>query len=133
SAPWSQSRLPKNVYPNEYQLTLELFELNEGEDEYSGTVDIVLEVRSSTYDIILHGEMLISDVVVTQRSSPNNIPLNVDCVLPFPNTQTLTIHLTEQLQVGNLYDVRISFFRALSLHGTGIFEVPFTTDPSGLK
>ncbi|CAF3728050.1 unnamed protein product [Rotaria socialis] len=133
SKPWSQSRLPKNVYPNEYQLTLDLFELNEGQDKYSGTVDIVLEVRSPTYDIILHGEILISDVIVTKRASPDNIPLTVDCVLPFPDTQTLTIHLKEQLQVGDLYDVRISFFRALSVHGTGIFEIPFATDPSGLN
>ncbi|CAF3461054.1 unnamed protein product [Rotaria sp. Silwood1] len=133
NAPWNQSRLPTNVYPIDYQLTLELFELNEAHDEYSGTVDIVLEVRSATNDIILHGDLLLSNVTVTQRASPNNIPLVVDCAVPFPNTQTLIIHLGEQLRVGFTYDLRISFFRALSVHGTGIFENQFNKDPYGIE
>ncbi|CAF0951463.1 unnamed protein product [Rotaria sordida] len=54
NAPWNQSRLPTNVYPIDYQLELELSKLNEQRDQYSGTVDIVLEVRSPTNDIILH-------------------------------------------------------------------------------
>ena len=52
TTPWNQSRLPTNIYPVEYQLELELFDLNEENDRYSGTVDLVVEIRSSTNDII---------------------------------------------------------------------------------
>ncbi|CAF2968141.1 unnamed protein product [Rotaria sp. Silwood2] len=133
NAPWNQSRLPTNVYPIDYQLILELSELNEGRDEYSGTVDIALEVRSRTNDIILHGDILLSDITVSQRSSPSSIPLTIDCVIVFPDTQTIIIHLVEQLEIGSTYDVRISFFRALSVHGTGIFENQFNKDPYGVQ
>lgn len=131
---WTGNRLPTNVYPVEYLLELELFHLNEPTDQYSGTVDILIEVQSPTNDIILHGsQLLYSDVTVSQRSSPNSIPLTVDCILSYPETQTVTIHLVEQLQVGESYDVRIAFFRALSVHGTGIFENQFNTDQFGMS
>ena len=133
SAPWNQSRLPSNVYPIEYQLKLELFQLNEENNRYSGIVDIVIEVRSPTYDIILHGDLSYSNFAVFQRSSPNNTLIPINCVILFPNTQTLTIHLAQQLEVDHLYDVRISFSRALGIHGTGIFESQFNKDQFGLE
>jgi hypothetical protein len=134
TAPWNQSRLPTNVYPDEYQLELDIFRLNQGEDDYAGTVDILIGVRSPTYDIILHADTLrYSDIIVSQRSSPDNIPIAIDCVIPFPNTQTVVIHLREQLQVDNFYDVRIAFSRALSVHGTGIFENQFNIDQFGIE
>jgi hypothetical protein len=134
TAPWNQSRLPTNVYPVEYQLELDIFRLNQGQDDYSGIVDILIEVRSPTKDIILHGDALLySDIIISQRSSPDNIPIAVDCVISFPNTQTIVIHLQEQLQIGNLYDLRIAFFRALSIHGTGIFENQFNIDQFGIE
>ena len=133
NAPWNQTRLPLNVFPVEYQLELELFQLNEENNRYSGTVDIVIEVRSPTYDIILHGDLSYSNFTVSQRSSPRNTLIPIDCVVLFPSTQTLTIRLTQQLEVDNLYDVRISFSQALSIHGTGIFESQFNKDQSGFE
>jgi hypothetical protein len=134
NVPWKENRLPTAVYPVEYQLTLDLFKLNAEDDEYSGVVDILIEVRSATYDIVLHGaDILISDVTVSQRSSPSNIQIPVDCVLSYPETQTFTIHLTQQVQVGPLYEVRIAFFRALNIHGTGLFEDQFNKDPFGIE
>lgn len=130
-APWNQSRLPTNLYPVEYQLMLELLHLNEENNQYGGTVDIVIEVESPTYDIILHGELLYSDVIVSRRSNPNDVQMDVNCMFSFPNTQMLVIHLTEELKVGYTYDVRISFFRALNVHGTGIFESQFNKDQFG--
>ncbi|CAF1185650.1 unnamed protein product [Adineta ricciae] len=131
AAPWRQNRLPTNLYPVEYQLMLELFHLNEENDEYSGTVDIVIEVESPTYDIILHGDLLYSDVIVSRRSSPDDVLMDVNCMFSYPNTQMLVIHLTEELKVGYTYDVRISFFRALNVHGTGLFESQFNKDQFG--
>jgi hypothetical protein len=133
NAPWNRTRLPTNVYPVEYELVLELFHLNEENDFYSGTIKILIEVQSPTYDIILHGDLLYSDATVSQRSSPDNIQIPVDCIIPFPNTQTLIIHLTQQLQVGNSYDVHIAFLRALNVHGTGLFENQFNKDQFGLQ
>jgi hypothetical protein len=131
NAPWNQSRLPTNIYPIDYQLALEFHYLNQNNDQYNGTVDIVIEVQSPTNDIILHGVLLYSDFSVSQRSSSNNIPLTIDCVILFSDTQTVTIHLIEQLQIGYVYDVRISFFRALNIHGIGIFENQFNKDLFG--
>jgi len=133
NAPWTQSRLPTNLYPIDYQLILELYELNENNNQYNGTVDIVIEVQSPTYDIILHGDVLYSDITVSQRSSPDSIPLTIDCAIPFSDTQTLTIHLIEQLQIGYVYDLRISFFRSLNINGTGLFESQFNTDQYGTE
>ncbi|UJR37678.1 hypothetical protein I4U23_030373 [Adineta vaga] len=133
-SPWNQSRLPTNIYPIEYQLMLELFQLNQDNDQYSGTVDIVIEVRSPTYDIILHSDnSLYSDVIVSRRSDPTDEQINVNCMFTFPNTQTLVIHLEKELQVGFVYDVRIAFFRALSIHGTGLFENQFNKDQFGIE
>lgn len=131
--PWTQSRLPMNIYPVEYQLTLELAHLNEEYDEYNGTIDIVIEVQTPTFDIILHGDLLYTDFIVSQRSSPENIPLTIDCVIVYPDTQTITIHLKEQLKIGSMYDVRISFFRALNIHGVGLFENQFNKDQFGFE
>ena len=134
NAPWTQTRLPTTVYPVDYILTLDLFHLNEENDQYSGVVDIVLEVQSPTYDIILHGDTLLySDVTVSRRSSPDPIQIPVYCIVPYPATQTVIIHLAEQLQIGNVYDLRISYFRALSVHGTGLFENQFNKDQFGLE
>jgi hypothetical protein len=134
NAPWTQTRLPTTVYPIDYILTLDLFHLNEENDQYSGVVDIVLEVQSPTYDIILHGDgLLYSDVTVSQRSSPDSIQIPVYCIVPFPNTQTVIIHLANQLEIGSVYDVRISFFRALNVHGTGLFENQFNKDQFGFE
>jgi hypothetical protein len=132
NTPWNQSRLPTNIYPDEYQLRLELYNLNENNYQYNGTVDIVIDIQSPTYDIILHGDLNYSDISVSQRSS-SNIPLTIDCVILYPDTQTLTIHLIEQLQVGYVYDVRISFFRTLNVHGTGLFENEFNQDQYGVE
>jgi len=131
NAPWNQSRLPTNIYPIDYQLSLEFHYLNQNNDQYNGTVNIVVEVQSPTNDIILHGDLSYSDFSVSQRSNLNKIPLTVDCVILFSDTQTVTIHLIEQLQVGYTYDVRISFFRTLNIHGTGIFENQFNKDLFG--
>ena len=125
--PWTDTRLPTNIYPIEYQLTLYLYELNEDNDQYNGTVDIVIEVRSPTYEIILHNDIqvTITDIIVSRRSNPNDTMLNVDCGIPSQNTQTLRIYMKEELQVGYTYDVRIFFHRNLHVHGTGIFESQF--------
>lgn len=133
AAPWNQSRLPTNLYPIDYQVTLDLSQLNEGNDLYSGTVDIVLEIDAPTYDIILHGTITLTDITVSQRSSPSNIPLDVDCTIPFPDTQTLTIHLKQRLEVGSVYDVRMSFSRVLNIHGTGVFQIQFSKDLYGME
>ena len=130
-APWTETRLPTNLYPVDYQLTLELYQLNEINDQYHGTVDIVIDVRSATNEIVLHTDALVSDIIVSQRSNPNDVNLTVDCALPYQNTQTLRIFLVEQLQVGFTYDVRISFNRSLSIHGTGIFENQFNKNQGG--
>ena len=130
---WNQTRLPTNVYPIEYQLTLELHTLNQINDQYNGTVDIVIEIQSPTYDIILHSDINYTDISVSQRSNPDNIQLNINCIVFSANTQTLTIHFLEQLQVGNVYDIQISFFRGLNIHGTGIFENQFNVDQYGSR
>ncbi|CAF1347913.1 unnamed protein product [Adineta steineri] len=134
TAPWEKPRLPTNVYPEDYQLELSLFQLNQPTDTYSGAIDIVLGVRSPTNEIILHADgLLYSDVFVTKRSSPNDTQLNVECIVPFPNTQTVVIRVTEQLEKDVTYDVKISFFRALNIHGTGLFESQFNKDQFGLQ
>lgn len=131
--PWNQSRLPTNIYPIEYQLKLELYNLTEDNNRYDGAINIVIEIQSATNDIILHGDLFYSNISVTQRSNPENISLTIDCVIQDSNTQTLTIHLIEQLQVGNVYDVRISFSQVLNIHGTGIFENQFNKDQYGTQ
>jgi hypothetical protein len=128
-----QNRLPTNLYPIEYQLILELYNLTQDNNQYNGTVDIVIEVRSPTYDIVLHGDVFYSDIIVSQRFNPDNIPLTVDCAIPYPNNQSLTIHLKEELQIGNAYDLRISFYRPLNIHGTGLFENQFNKDQDGIE
>lgn len=131
--PWTETRLPTNLYPVDYQLTLALYQLNQTNDQYKGTVDIVIDVRSPTNEIVLHTDVdvYVSDIIVSQRSNPNDVNLTVDCALPGQNTQTLRIFLWEQLQVGFTYDVRISFNRNLSIHGTGIFENQFNKNQFG--
>jgi hypothetical protein len=131
--PWTQNRLPTNLYPIDYQLTLFLYNLIEDNNQYNGTVDIIIEVRSPTYDIILHADLFISEIIVSQRSSPNDILLDVDCAIPYQNTQTLAIHLEQELQVGEVYDVRISFYRSLNLHGIGLFESQFNKNQYGIE
>jgi hypothetical protein len=131
--PWTQNRLPTNIYPVEYQLTLSLYNLIQDNNQYNGTIDILIEVQSPTLDIILHADLYITDVTVSQRSSPNDIPLVVDCAVPYQNTQTLAIHLTQQLQVGLFYDVRIAFYRTLNIHGIGLFENQFNKDQYGIE
>jgi hypothetical protein len=134
NTPWTNSRLPTTIYPIDYQLSLDLFKLNRPEDDYTGVIVIVIEIRSPTSDIILHGmDLSYSEVSVYQHSNPNNTEVPVDCVIPFPATETLIIHLEEQLQVGYLYDVRIEFSRTLTVHGTGLFEIQFDKSPSSIE
>ena len=131
--PWTQNRLPTNLYPVDYQLTLSLYNLIQDNNTYNGTVDIVIEVQSPTYDIVIHGDTYVTEIIVSQRSSPTAIQLDVDCAVPYQNTQTLAIHMRQQLQVGEVYDVRISFFRSLSIHGIGLFENQFNKNQFGIE
>ena len=134
SKPWENSRLPKNVNPIEYQLTMEMYKLNEPTDTYSGDITIVVEILAPTAEIILHGvDLLYSEVSVAQHYDANRTDIPVECVIPFPATETLIIHVGKQLAVGTTYDVRILFFRALNIRGTGIFELQFNKDQFGLE
>ena len=133
SKPWEKPRLPTNVYPIEYQLTLEIYNLNKPNDTYSGEIIIVVDILAPTSDIILHGvELFYSEITVARHYDANRTDIPVDCVIPFPATETLVIHLGQRLEVGSVYDVRILFSRALNIHGTGIFEVQFNKDQFGL-
>ena len=132
--PWTNARLPTTIYPIDYQLSLDLFKLNQPDDDYVGFIIIVIEIRSPTSDVILHGmDLSYSEVSVYQHSNANKTEVPVDCVIPFPATETLIIHLAEQLQVGFLYDVRIGFSRKLTVHGTGLFEIQFDKSPSSIE
>jgi hypothetical protein len=134
SEPWKHTRLPKHIQPIDYQLELDLFQLNQPTDLYSGQVIIIVEIKSATADIVLHGmDLIYSDVSVTQHDNINRTDMAVECVIPFPATQTLIIHLSEQLRVGVTYDIRIRFSRTLNIHGTGLFEIQFNKDQYGIE
>ena len=132
NVPWTENRLPNTIYPLQYQLKLELYNLNQPTDQYNGTVDIVIEVGSATYDIVLHGyDLFYSNITVSERVDSDNVSLTVDCSIPDTIAKTLTIHLVEELKVGSIYDVRISFYRDLNVHGTSLFENQFKKDQYG--
>lgn len=131
--PWEKSRLPDHIQPEEYQLTLQLDNLTRPTDIYQGEVIIVADVRKPTTEIILHGvDLLYTDVTVTQHDNPDLPGATVECVIPFPATETLIIHLNESLKEGR-YNIKIAFFRALNVHGTGLFELQFNKDQYGLE
>lgn len=132
--PWEKPRLPDRIQPVDYQLRLELYQLNQPTDTYSGDITIVVDVRTETADIILHAlDLLYSEVTVTEHDKPDTTSITVECVIPFPATETLIIHLAEKLKVGTRYNLRIKFFQALSIHGTGIFEIQYNKDQYGIQ
>lgn len=131
--PWTENRLPTNVVPIDYQLSLEMHNLTQSTDEYNGTIVIVLEIRSNTSDIVLHADLTILDVQLSLHGSENHSSIAVDCALAYKSTQTLRIYLKQLLIAGETYDLRISFKRALNVHGTGLFENQFNTDLDSIQ
>ena len=132
--PWKANRLPTTVKPIDYKLNLELFKLNGSEDEYEARLNIIVQVLQPTSDIIVHAtNFRYSDINIRQHDGVNRSDIPFDCAIPYPATQTLVLHLKEQLKVGFYYDVLISFSRPLNTYGTGLFELPFNRDPYGIE
>lgn len=130
--PWEKPRLPDHIQPEDYQLYLEVHNLSQPTDIYKGDLTIVIDVRKSTQDIILHAvNLLYEDITVTEHDNPVLPGISVECAIVFPLTETLIIHLSESLKEGVRYNLNIKFFRALSVHGTGLFELQFNKDQYG--
>ena len=132
-SPWTENRLPTNVFPIDYKLSLEMHNLTQSTDEYNGTIDIILEIRSNTSDIVLHADLTILDVQLSLHGSEHHSSIAVDCALAYKSTQTLRIYLKQLLIAGETYDLRISFKQALNVHGTGLFENQFNTDLDSIQ
>lgn len=102
-------RLPNDVIPLEYEVTIKPNMLNGNPDsfDFEGSVKIKIECKTSTNNIILHGNMLnISNVKFGAiTDSKRMIPApQFD-----PQRQFLTFRLNEFLQTSRTYELSMDF------------------------
>lgn len=132
--PWTKNRLPNTINPVDYQLSLTLDTLNDPEDEYDGQITIVAEVVEPTRDIILHGSMFrYPTIAIYPHGTENRTEYPIDCFFPFPATDTLVIHMKQNLLPNVRYDIYIEFSRPLNSQATGVFELEFNRDRYGVE
>ena len=127
-------RLPGNIVPIEYNITVEpLFEnFDDGEYVFNGNVTILAEALEDIYEIVLHAVDLtfgVEDVVVTSEGNPidvtsvtwNDEIADVQTVTigigTITNSNTFTIDIEYS---GILNDDDIGFYRAVYKNELGI-------------
>ncbi|KAF5285905.1 hypothetical protein FQA39_LY04366 [Lamprigera yunnana] len=113
-------RLPKNVTPTRYVLTMETV-LTTSAQKFNGSVVIELRTLESTYNITLHAEELDispSSITVTKDDGGN---VKVARTIQNNSRKTFTILLQNVLTSDSKYNLTISSFVGKFRNGEGFF------------
>ncbi|XP_004925570.1 glutamyl aminopeptidase-like isoform X1 [Bombyx mori] len=97
-------RLPNNILPKNYNLTLKP---NMKDNIFKGTVNIAIEVLTSTNKITMHAYKLTIESVILKDSK--NVEVSISSInISTDKRELLRIHLNDQIQRGK-YNVEIVF------------------------
>lgn len=120
--PWNSNRLPTNIVPIEYDITLRtpIF----ATDVYNGEVTIDIEVKQPTQYIILHSKFL-SDYLPSVRDQ-SGAEVQISCTGDFLPNDYYIIKTVQSLTPGN-YKVDLFFTGSLVAFSNGIFEISYNS------
>lgn len=127
-------RLPKNVNPVRYSLTIEiLLEPDISSVPYNGSVAIELSILESTDKITLHKRKLKIQEDSIRLVDLNGMNTGVASISESESDETYTIHLEKELEKGQNYTLTIgNFYNKLGSHNVGFYLAKYT-DPNGVR
>ncbi|XP_034249153.1 uncharacterized protein LOC117650017 [Thrips palmi] len=114
--------LPADLWPDNYNLAVDVTLADVDTSSFTGTVAITLSVVAATNKIVLHSHesLTVSNARVVQAN--NNVPVAVVGTPDFEaKRQFLTINLQDQLQVGTKYIVSLAFTGPLKKDLAGLY------------
>lgn len=122
----SYYRLPENVVPSEYTITLEPFLAN---DNFNGNVEIKVEVVEETDTITFHSvEIEINEKSVVNANG-EEIPITDDTIEE--DRDFRIFHFANKLPVGQ-YTIKISYVGELNGHNDGFYRSNYTNSNGDL-
>ena len=101
-------RLPGDIIPDHYEISLDTEVHNEGIRDYEGTVKINLEVVQNTSQVVLHHrDLSITDVTLFDNQTRTSVPLRQH--IYSNETEFLTIPTVSELIEGTFLILEIKF------------------------
>lgn len=118
--PWGTNRLPNNIAPNRYELTLRtpIFSTT----FYNGEITITFTVREQTSYIVLNARFLSTYTPSLKDELGNDVQIN--CIGDFTPSDYFVIKTTNPLAIGQ-YSVDLFFTGSLVAFSNGLFDVKY--------
>uniref|UniRef100_A0A1A8KRL1 Aminopeptidase n=2 Tax=Nothobranchius TaxID=28779 RepID=A0A1A8KRL1_NOTKU len=124
--PWDQMRLPQTISPLHYDLTIHP---NLTTQDFTGVVQISLDVHEDTSAVILHAkQMEISNVLLLAPEGAR--PLKV---LEYPGFHQLALMSDSVLTKGRKYEVQLEFAANLSDSFHGFYKSSYRTSSGEVR
>lgn len=121
--PWEKKRLPGNIVPSKYEITLRtpIF----AADRYSGEVTIRVTVKEPLNYVLFHSRSL-SDYLPTVKDSLGN-EYEIACIGDYLPNDYHVIKTVNTLQPGE-YTIDLFFTGDLKVFSNGIFEIKYNNN-----
>lgn len=125
----NQLRLPTSSSPQRYQIHLDARNIQTGEREYTGEIQIDVLIKQSTDHIMFHSKgQVITDFKVWNKSDMKEIPAFYSL---YPETDTITVYLGSDLPADSEIVVNIKYSTALrdpTADGYGFYQSSYQTE-----
>ncbi|XP_066591366.1 uncharacterized protein [Prorops nasuta] len=120
-------RLPKVLSPVEYKIYIDAVDFEE-KDKFNGEVTIGMDIRNTTYSIILNAaaSLNILDVEVTLGRLDKTKPLKVLNYIQRKESEQLVIYISEILNLGEYVTANIKYVGLLSDPSKGFYRSSYT-------